>query len=238
MGGVIFFVVVVVLFGAAIWFAIYLKKKRRQALAAFAARFGLQYSAEDPFGLLEYGFRLFRLGEGRGCENVLWGDWHDMPIKEADYWYYTESTDSKGHRSKSYKHFSVVIIDVEATLPPVSIQKENVFTRMADHLGFRDLEFESEEFNRRFQVKGTDRQFAYKLVDARMIRWLLGTEGDVGFESSGSALLAFSRRRKPTELVELLGMAGTFRRHVPRLVWSEYGTNASPTQPDDERSSS
>lgn len=213
------------------------KQKRREALATFALQNKLEYSRDDPFGVVENDFHLFQLGDGRGCENVVWGEWHGLNIKESDYWYYTESRDSEGHTSRSYHRFSIVLADVPAFLPRVSIEKENLLTRLADTLSFHDLDFESEEFNRMFQIRAGDREFAFKLIDARMIRWLLSTQGSFGFEVNGAAMLVWCGRRGPTALVPLLGSATLFRDHIPRLVWNEYGTG-SPTSPEGERSTS
>jgi hypothetical protein len=218
----IWIVVVIAAIGAVSYFSYTRAKKRRAELATFAAQYRLQYSRTDPFGLTRLGFRLLSLGDGRGCENVVWGEWQGMPFKEADYWYYTESTDSKGRRSKSYRRFSIVLADIDAFLPGAVIARENLFTRMADHTGFRDIEFELEDFNRRFNVKATDREFAYKLVDARMMQWLLNA-GKYGFEVFGGQILVYSGRHRPGELVPLIGTAKGFRDQIPRLVWSQYG---------------
>jgi hypothetical protein len=227
---ILIFVGFIALVIAAAWFAWQAKKKRRLAFQTFASQYGLQYSAEDPFSMLSYAFQLFQRGDGRGVENVVWGAWQGVPVKACDYWYYTESTDSKGHTSRSYRHFSAVVVDVTLAVPPVSIQREGFMTRLADHIGLRDIDFESEQFNRAFNVKAQDREFAFKLVDARMMHWLLSTE-DFGFEVVGPWLLVFTGRRKPTELVPVLGTAKGFYEQVPRLVWNEYGI-----QPHDQRS--
>jgi hypothetical protein len=234
---ILIFVLILAAVGAGVVYAFAQKQKRREALAIFALQNKLEYSRADPFGLIDLDFHLFGLGDGRGCENVIWGDWHGLTVKEADYWYYTESTDSKGHRSRSYHHFSIALTDLAAFLPHASIEKENLLSRLADALSFRDLEFESEEFNRLFQVRAADPEFAYKLIDARMIRWLLSTEGSFGFEVNGPNLLVWSGRLRPTALVPLFGSATLFRDHIPRLVWSEYGTS-SPASPEGERSTS
>lgn len=220
--------------GLAAWYAYHLKQKRREALALFAFQNGFEYSRDDPFHLVSgHPFRLFSLGDGRGCENVLSGTWQGMPMKAADYWYYTESTDSDGHTRRSYVRFSIAITELEGSLPQLLLDRESLSTRLADHLGFRDIEFESEQFNRQFQVKSADRQFAYRLIDARMMRWLLAAEGGFGFEVAGESLLVHSARRGPTELIPLFGMAKGFRDHIPRLVWAEYGA-AAPGPPDRE----
>lgn len=232
------FLLALVAIALAAWYAYHIKQKRREALAVFAFQHGLEFAREDPFGLVVgHPFRLFSLGDGRGCENVMWGTWQGLPVKGADYWYYTQRTDSKGRTHRSYSRFSIVVADLEAVLPHVTADRESLFTRLSDHLGFRDIEFESEQFNRRFQVKSVDRQFAYRLIDARMMRWLLGGEERFGFEVLGDKLLAHCGRRKPTELIPLLGTAMAFRDHIPRLVWAEYGRDA-PGPPDRERSMS
>lgn len=234
---ILVFVLILAAVAAAVIHAFVQKQKRREALAMFALQNRLEYSRVDPFGLSGYAFHLFGLGDGRGCENVVWGDWHGLTVKEADYWYYTESTDSKGHTSRSYHNFSVVLADLPAVLPRVSIEKERLLTRLADALSFHDLDFESEDFNRLFQIRAADREFAYKLIDARMMRWLLSTQANFGFEVNGPTLLVWSGRLRPTALVPLFGSAALFRDHIPRLVWNECGTG-SPASPEGERSTS
>jgi hypothetical protein len=197
-------------------------------LFVFAAQHGLQYSRQDPYSLDEcYGFALFRKGDGRGCENVLTGVWEGLPIREADYWYYDETSDGRGGRSRSYHYFSVIVAELPCDVPHVSIERENLLTRFADHLGFTDIQFESEEFNRMFRVAANDREFAFKLVDARMMQWLLLTGGHFSFEVLGPNLLAYSSRRTAPELGPLFVAAAGFTAHFPRLVQTQYGLGAS-----------
>jgi hypothetical protein len=237
--GPIVIALVVLAVAAGLWYSWNRKKQRRLALAAFAANHGLQYSQADTLGLLERPFSLLHSGDGRGCENVVSGTWQGLPCQEADYWYYTESTDSKGHTSRSYRYFSILVAELGAEVPDVSIRRESVLSRLADHLGFHDIDFESEAFNREFQVKGADRAFAFKLLDARMLAWLLSTGGGFGFEVGGAELLVWSNRLSPADLPSLFGAALGFHGHVPRLVWDQYGpaadgkpSDALPSAPD------
>ena len=232
--GALVVVVIIAVIVAAAWWSYAQRQKRREELLAFATQYRLELSREDRFGLTSYPFPLFRQGEGRGCENVLAGTWQGLPVKEADYWYYTESTDSNGRKTRTYHRFSIVLADLTCAVPNVSIHRESLLTKMADHLGFHDIDFESEDFNRRYQVKAADREFAFKLVDDRMMRWLLSTDGSSSFEVNGSDLLVWCRRLKPTELVPLFGTAKAFVDHVPNLVWNDYGTGerAASASPD------
>ena len=221
-------VVVVVLVAlavlAAAWWSYVRKRRRAQALATFASQYDFELSPRDAFDLTSYPFRLFDQGDGRGCENVMAGTWQGLPSKEADYWYYTQSTDSQGRSSRQYHYFSVVVADLECAIPDVLIEKESALSRIADHLGFHDVEFESEDFNRRFRVKAADREFAFKVIDDRMMTWLLSTDGAFGFEGNGGNLLVWTKRLDPSALPRLFGTAKAFVDHVPRLVWNEYGT--------------
>src|SRR3990172_6322960 len=91
----LFFISIGVLVGVAIYVGYYLKKKRRQELALAAKQLGLEFSLVDTLGGIGYPFALFQKGDGRGCENVMWGTWQGLPLREFDYWYYVKSKDRK-----------------------------------------------------------------------------------------------------------------------------------------------
>ena len=213
----------------------YLKKKRREELAATARQLGLQFSADDTVGCLGFPFGLLTKGDGRGTENVMWGTWQDTDLKEFDYWYYDESTDSKGSRSRTYHRFSCAVTELPASCAHLTIAREGLLTRMADHLGFHDIEFESEEFNRAFQVKCPDRKFANDVVDARMMQWLLSAGERWAYELSGSYLMCYTKRLKPMELTPLLGGLKGFEGHIPRVAWSLYGTGPAANLPPESQ---
>jgi hypothetical protein len=206
----------------AVYLSYYLRKKRREELAAMARQLGLEFSSADSLGCLSYPFAMLTKGDGRGTENVMWGVWQEVPVREFDYWYYEESTDSQGHRTKSYYRFSCSVTEIEAACSHLTIDRENLVTALADRIGLRDIEFESEDFNHAFNVKSKDRKFANDLVDARMMQWLLQADHAFRFEVSGKWLLAFSKKRRPRELIPLLGTLLQFREHVPRVVYELY----------------
>jgi hypothetical protein len=224
-------VVIVVLIVAAlaggVYLSWYLKKKRREALAAMARQLGLQYSSDDTVGCLGFPFRLLTKGDGRGTENVMWGTWQGIPMTEFDYWYYDESTDSEGRTSKSYYRFSCAVTEIAAACSPLTIDRENLLTRLADHMGMHDIEFELEAFNKAFNVKSHDRKFANDMIDARMMQWLIDVDGAFEFELSAKWVMAYSKKRAPSELVPLLGTAQQFLEHVPHVVYDLYPVSGS-----------
>ena len=205
----------------------YLKKKRREALAAMAGQLGLRFSTVDTVGCLGFPFALLGKGDGRGTENVMWGAWQGVSMTEFDYWYYEESTDSKGHTSKTYYRYSCAVSEIQAACSALTLDRENLFTRLADHLGMHDIEFELQEFNEAFNVKSGDRKFANDLLDARMMQWLLGVDRAFQFEVSGKWVMAFSKKRAPAELVPLIGTVQQFCEHVPHVVYDLYPLRAS-----------
>jgi hypothetical protein len=151
------------------------------------------------------------------------GTYKGLDVKEFDYWYYTESSDSKGGRSRTYHYFSCAVTEIPADCPHVTIAPETLLTRLADHLGFEDIQFESEEFNRRFRVKSKDQKFATDLVDARMMQWL-DVGGGWSFEVCGPYVLCSSKRLKGATLFVLMDVLKAFRDRVPRVVYDLYGS--------------
>jgi hypothetical protein len=124
------------------------RRERRLVLAGFAPQYGMQYSEDDPYGLPGHDFRLLHAGNRRGCQNVLSGQWQDLPVKEADYWYGTgNSFSDKGYR----RDFSIVIAELAATMPNISVVpyvllgEKAQFTRHVGRRGAHGISFGSED---------------------------------------------------------------------------------------------
>jgi hypothetical protein len=217
----IFVLFLFVAIGVAI-FSYYAKLQRQRELGSIAAGQGLDFSIADPFRTLDEPFTLFERGDGRGVENVMWGTWHGCDLRAFDYWYYDESTDSNGNRSKTYHRFDCALTTVDALCPRLTIEHENVLTRLADALSFHDIDFESEDFNRRFTVKASERRFATALCDARMMEWLMQHGDGYSFEIVGDRMMIWCSRVDPAGIVHVLGTASTFRQHIPAVVSSLY----------------
>jgi len=198
------------------------KKRRRMGFIQMARQLNLNYSEEDPFGLLGYPFELFHKGDGRGVENVLHGDWQEVNVVAFDYWYYEESTDAKGGTSRSYYRFDCVLLPIAADCPRLTIDRENMLSRLADALSFHDIQFESETFNRAFKVNCEAPKFANDLIDARMMEWLQATGSGHAYEALGNRVLVAGPKIDPEAFTELLGVARGFVQHVPKVVSSLY----------------
>lgn len=198
------------------------KQRRRAGFVTMATQLHLTYSEEDPFGLLGYPFELFQKGDGRGVENVLHGAWQEVDVVAFDYWYYDESTDSKGGTSRSYHRYDCALVPMPADCPRLTIDRENLFSRLADALSFHDIQFESEEFNRDFNVQCEVPKFANDLIDSRMMQWLQASGSGHAYEVLGNRVLVAGPKIDPEAFTELLGVARAFVQHVPKVVPSLY----------------
>lgn len=223
------FVLIPLAFGAIFYASWYLKKKRREEIGAVAQRLGLTYDSGDPFSLDEsLPHRLFSMGDGRDCENCMWGSWEGLSVCQFDYWYYTESTDSDGSHSRTYHRFSCLAVRIPLQCANLVVTGENLFTRMADGLGFRDIDFETEEFNRTWQVKCQDRKFANDFVDQRMMAWLMHAGTKWSFELAGPVALIYTHKLRPAEIPLLLQCAKQFLERIPRVVLDLYPAVGGP----------
>lgn len=214
--------VAVVALYASWWF----REQRRKAWRDAAAAHGLAYDLHDPFGLLDMGFSLFDLGEGNGIENVIHGTLGGMTVRAFDFWFWVTSTDSKGVSSRRYSRFCCAVARTPLRGPHVMIEPENLLTRFADVVGFRDQEFESEEFNRAFQVRAADPRFASYLIDARMMEWLLANGNDVDIEVLGDAVLLATSKMSPASIGWLLERVTGFCARIPNAAREVYGADA------------
>lgn len=194
------------------------KSRRREALLLLATTSGLEYARHDPLGLAALPFRFLRQGDDRGVENVVYGRLGDDDVAVFDLWVMHESTDAKGNRSRRYEHFTCAYLVLPgARLPRIEIRPETVLSRLKDGIGLRDVQFESDEFNRRWDVRSDDRRSAYTVVDARMMRFLLSVE-DVTFELHGGHLLAATRQLAASSVLTLHHLSTSFRDAVPALA--------------------
>ena len=201
--------------------AYYAHKRLIELWQRTAAGLGFQYAEEDPFNLVSIPFRLFKLGEGQGCENVVWGTRNGLDVKAFDFWYYEDSTDGEGHTSRSYERFSCAVVPAPVGCPPTSIGPESFGSRIGRALGFHDIEFESEDFNKKMKVKSAEPKFANYLIDARMMQWLLDNKG-WEFELTGMSMLAYCRKVKPPQIVKVIEAVEGFRQHIPNVVEETY----------------
>ncbi len=216
------FVVLVAIIAYFSWLA---AKKRREAFAALAAARGWSYTQRDDRWAGAFNGAPFDSGHNRQASNILRGEFDTRGFVAFDYVYYTTetSTDSEGRTtSREVAHrYSVVGLEVGASFPPLAVSPEGMFSRMVGRLTNRDIELESEDFNRAFTVTCPDRKFASDVLHPRMMEFLL-THPDSSFRFDGAWVLSVDNRRVDLEDVEpRLHHLDTIVDNVPEFVWRE-----------------
>jgi hypothetical protein len=214
--GVIALIVVMAIFG-------YLAaKKRREAMLALAARLGLRFDPNKDRGLAkQYQFldRL-RTGENRYAFNILSGKYQSHDVMAFDYHYETHSTDSKGRRQTHHHYFSFFLLLMPSSFPELVIGREGFFSKIAQSLGYDDIDFESHEFSRKFCVRSRDKKFAYDVCNARMMEYLLAND-DLTIEIEGPALaISFGRQLSPEQIESNLNRLIAVRALLPDYLFS------------------
>jgi hypothetical protein len=202
-------------------------KKRREEFAAFAASKGWTYVQRDDRWCSRFDGHPFGTGQDRTAQNIVTGRYDGRPFEAFDYSYVTTSTstDANGNTTthRTTHAFSVVAIDTGVALPRLEVAPEHWFGRMVGRLTNRDIELESEDFNRAFTVTCPDRKFASDVLHPQMMQFLLGNR-DLGWRFQGGALLAI--HGGPHSLLELEARLATIDGildRVPEFVWREVG---------------
>ena len=181
-------------------------KKRREALSALSRDLGWHfYPDKDPYHDEEYDhFEIFRKGHSRYAFNTLRGkveiDGRDFPAKAGDFRYKVTSGSGKNRSTTTYT-FSYLIFHLPfQDTPNLLIRPEGIFDKLAGMFGFDDIDFESEEFSRRFHVKSSDRRFAYDVIHPRMMEYLLDVKAPlIDIERGRCCLSNGSSRWQPQD---------------------------------------
>ncbi len=202
MAVILIVLVVALAIGAYAWWRY---KKTQESFQTFVVRERL-LPTTTPCGLGEGRLRLLRAcPQGDRRYGVSYGAAGPTRVTVAGeeteaecaafVWWWEErhtSTDSKGHTTTSYSKKDRVVgaIRLPQRMPSVSIEPEGVFTRWG--IGGRgDMQLESDEFNRRFDVRSRDEDKALtiRLFSPQFQRFLLEMFSDRHIELYDDVLL-------------------------------------------------
>jgi hypothetical protein len=216
MPPVIFFVIIPIII-AAVVFGIISARKRREAMLALATKLGLRFDQTKNRSLARrYKFLdKLRRGSNRYAYNTLSGNYQGHDIMAFDYHYQTGSGKDTHHH-----HFSFFILHLTAAFPELVIGPEGIFSKIAQAVGYDDIDFESHEFSKKFCVRSADKKFAYDVCNARMIEYLLANR-DFSIEIEGNVLaISFNRKLAPEAIEPNLNRLVTVRSLMPDYLFS------------------
>lgn len=206
-------------------------KKRREALAALAARLGWRFDPErDHSHDEEFAhFELFRRGHSRSAFNTLSGNLElaadrSWPVRCGDFRYRVTSGSGKNRRTTTHTFSYLILRTPWRRAPKVLIRPEGLFDKLAGAFGFDDIDFESAEFSRRFFVKGDDKRFAYDLCHPRMMEFLMAQKPKALDWEEGELLICDgSSSWTPEQFEQQIDFAGRFFALWPEHLVKELG---------------
>lgn len=226
--GVLWIVLGVILIAGVVALAIHMHAKWVREMSAFAESRGLVFRPHripERAGPAVLGRMIDVAPIGRGhSRSLAWtlaGRLDGIDVALFPYTYKETSTDHKGNRTTTTTTVPIAALSVPAGFSRLSLRAQHMFDSLAGALGFPDIEFESEEFNRKYHVSGKDRKFASDVIHSGLMeflcrlrphRWELGEQyiAILGLPISSPALCA-------AVLDELLA----FWRLVPHFVLQE-----------------
>lgn len=191
--------------------------KRREAMMAVARKLGLSFRPHKDRSLARsYRFlNKLRRGSNRYAYNILSGRYENHDVLLFDYHYQTGSGKDTHHH-----HLSFFILHMTASFPELVIGPEGLFSKIAQAVGYDDIDFESYEFSRRFCVRCPDKKFAYDVCNARMIEHLLSNP-DLTIEIEDNVLaVSFNSRLSPEQIEPNLNRLITVRSLMPDYLFS------------------
>lgn len=202
-------------------------KRRRERLQGLAAARGWQYTRRDDAWAGYFQGSPFGHGHNRQAHNILRGTHDGREFVGFDFLYHTTetSTDAQGHTtSREVSHwYSVLALRTADGLPRLEVSPEGFFGRALGKLTNRDIELESEEFNRAFTVVSSDRRFAYDILHPRLMEQLLLTR-DVGWKIDQGWILAVEPGRHDLAAIDRrLSVIDGVLDAVPDFVRQQYG---------------
>ena len=192
-------------------------QKRRAAMLALASRLGLHFDPSkrrDIARRYEFIDRM-RAGRDRYAFNIISGTYQGHEVHIFDYHYKTGSGKDTHHH-----YLSFFILRLPISVPELVIGPEGFFSKIAQAVGYDDIDFESHEFSRKFCVRSRDKKFAYDVCNAKMIEYLL-SNGDLTMEMELNSLaISFRRRLSPDRIEPNLHRLITVRSLMPEYLFS------------------
>lgn len=213
-------VMVFFVFGVLAIFAMYvsyrINQARKEALFLLAQRLGMTFEPLDTQSipdLYDY-FDCLSRGDSREASNLLIGKIDSFDLRAFDYKYCTGSG-----KSRQTHKLGVVVVDTDVCFHSLLIRSEGFFDRVAGAFGFDDIDFESDEFSRRFYVGSPDKQYAYEMIHPMMMEFLLKNP-QWSIQTFGRTVLITNHRiLGPEEFDQAFAFLRDFLRMIPDFVW-------------------
>lgn len=165
--GFLFLMAGVAAFGYVTWRQ---NQERRARLLVWASARGLSAmrGRDEDWHVRYPGLAIFQKGRARRSEFLVAGTVDGREVRCLDYRYVTGS----GKNRRTHRH-GVVVMETGTPVIPLRIRPENLLDGVAGALGFDDIDFESDDFSRRWHVTSPDRRWAFDVIHPRTMEYLM-----------------------------------------------------------------
>jgi hypothetical protein len=239
-GFILLIAAVLVVAAVGAFFAWKFEKERREELEGLAGELGWRFDPSRDYSHdEEYAcFEIFRRGHSRAAYNTLSGtielEGRRYTARAGDFTYKVTTRSGKTTSTTTY-NLSYLIMHLPWRTPDLLVRREGIFDRIAGVFGLADINFESEEFSRRFHVRSPDRKFAYDVIDPRMMEFLLASNPPViDIERGQCCIVDGTRRWKVGEFRARLDWIREFferwPKHLTRMLDEAHGHRTSGGQ--------
>jgi len=124
-------------------------------------------------------------------------------------------------KSTSVTYHGYAVFELPLLLPTLTIRSETGLDKMASWLGIQDIQFESEEFNQKYNIKSSDDKLAHAVIDPQMIEFLMSQAGVNTQLFSHFMLFEFSKSDWPKIDQGLGHFVHNFIEKVPDYIKKE-----------------
>jgi hypothetical protein len=215
-------VILVVLIGIAVLVINWqLRKRKVAAFRAFAARRGWRYVERDNRLAKRFLGAPFGKGSARRCTHVFIGEHRGRLLTAFEYIYEETSGTGDDRRTTTYRN-TVVALSTPAARPTLEVSREGFGRKLLGLVGIRDLQLESDEFNKAFLIRAEDDKFAYDILHPRTMEWMLADQRcqDQPFRFERADLLTWRKGSIDLQtVVWLLDYLCDVLDRVPTYVW-------------------
>jgi hypothetical protein len=215
-------------------------EERRLALQALASRYGLAFQPQildAPRGFMDaltgvqtttdqflapfQHLSPFGQGHSHEVQNLISGSLGDIGIMFFDYSYKVTTSNGKSTTTTTY-YIQVMTATLPLWLPVFTMQPESFMLKIGEKFGYREIEFESEEFNQRWFVRGQDSKQIYELLHPRAMERMLNV-GTYRWEFGGNMIVVLnSSHLEPPALERTLVDISDFVKLVPNYFRQDH----------------
>ena len=216
------------------------ERQRLIGLNQWAAANGFSFNPRDAWNLdARYaGVADIGKGHGRYAFEILT---RTNPVPSSIFRYHYKTWETRTVTRNGRTHTETyeethwrryLIVELGVAFPQLFLRAEGMFDRLAGFIGFDDIDFESEEFSKRYFCKSENRQFAYAVIHPQMMEWMLAHafEGEL---RQGLLVMDIGRaNHTPEGCQRAWESAAGFINRIPAFVWKDYAQRDPIKLPD------